>query len=112
MTIKPSIALVSALLVAPLATNTFAQSLTVDTSPTGLSITVNGTNYAAPATFNWDIGSVHTLDTPSPQISGDAHSRSVFSFWSDGGSQNHSVSMPASDTNYTATFSTQYLLDQ
>ena len=88
-----------------------AQSLTVDTAPTGLTVTVDGTNYTAPASFSWDVGSLHTLDTPSPQVSGDGHSRSLFTAWSDGGTQNHSIMMPAADTNYVAAFSTQYLLD-
>jgi hypothetical protein len=88
-----------------------AQSVTVDTAPTGLTLTVDGVNYTAPATFNWETGSLHSLDTPTPQLSGDGHSRSVFASWSDSGTQNHSVVTPSYDTNYTATFSAQYLLD-
>jgi hypothetical protein len=88
-----------------------AQSITVDTSPTGLTVTVDGTNYTAPAVFTWDVGTSHTLDTPTPQLSGDGHSRSVFSAWSDGAAKSHSIMMPAYDTNCIATFSTQYLLD-
>jgi hypothetical protein len=88
-----------------------AQVLTVDTIPTGLMVTVDGTNYMAPATFNWGVGSLHSLDAPTPQVSGDGHSRSVFASWSDGGAQSHPITMPASDTNCTATFSMQYLLD-
>jgi hypothetical protein len=91
--------------------NAAAQSLTVDTTPTGLAVIVDGTNYTARATFNWNVGSPHTLDTASPQLSIDGHSRSVFAMWSDGGTQNHAITMPAFDTNYVASFSTQYLLD-
>src|SRR5439155_20854329 len=91
--------------------NAAAQSLTVDTTPTGLAIIVDGTNYTALASFNWNVGSPHTLDTASPQLSNDGHSRSVYAMWSDGGTQNHSVTMPAFDTNYVASFSTQYLLE-
>jgi hypothetical protein len=100
------------LITALAATTLSAQTLTVSTSPIGLTITVDGTNYTAPATFNWDIGSAHPIDTPSPQVAVDGHSRSVFAGWSDGGSQNHAITMPAYDTNYTASFSSQYLLDQ
>src|SRR6516162_10267466 len=88
-----------------------AQSLTVDTTPTGLTVTVDGVNYTAPAIFNWESGSLHTLDIPSPQVAIDGHSRSNFGSWSDGGAQSHSITMPAYDTNYTATFSTQYILN-
>ena len=91
--------------------HTAAQSLTVNTTPSGLVVVVDGTNYTTPAIFNWDIASIHSLDTPSPQLAVDGHSRSVFAVWSDGGTQNHSITMPGFDTNYTATFSTQYLLD-
>ena len=101
-----------ALITGLITSNIAAQTVTVDTSPTGLSVTVDGTNYTAPAAFNWDIGSAHTIDTLSPQLAGDGHSRSIFALWSDGGNQNHSVIAPAFDTNYTANFSTQYLLDQ
>ena len=54
---------------------------------------------------------MHTLDTPSPQVAGDGHSRSSFAAWSDGGAQSHSITVPASDTTNTASFATQYLLD-
>ena len=88
-----------------------AKVLTLDTIPAGLTITVDDTNYLGPATFNWGVGSVHSLGAPTPQVSGDGHHRAVFASWSDGGAQSHSIAMPASDTNCTATFSTQYLLD-
>ncbi len=100
------------LLLACLATNrASAQSVAIDTSPTGLTITVDGTNYTAPALFAWDPDSAHTLDTPTPQVSGDGHSRWVFGSWSDNGAQNHSITAPGYATNFVATFSTQFLLD-
>jgi Arylsulfotransferase (ASST)/Ser-Thr-rich glycosyl-phosphatidyl-inositol-anchored membrane family/Divergent InlB B-repeat domain len=88
-----------------------AESLTVTTTPGGLTVSVDGTNYTAPVTFTWAAGSLHILDAPSPQLSADGHSRSNFDAWSDGGAQNHSITVPASDMTNTASFTTQYLLD-
>jgi len=88
-----------------------AELATVATTPGGLTVTVDGTNYAAPVTFDWVAGSEHILDAPSPQAAGDGHSRSSFASWSDGGAQAHSITMPASDTTNTATYVTQYLLE-
>jgi hypothetical protein len=84
-------------------------SVTVTTSPAGLSITVDGTNYTAPQSFNWVVGSLHTISTTSPQA-GPTGSQYVFSSWSDSGAQSHSVTAPTSATTYTASFNTQYQL--
>jgi hypothetical protein len=65
-----------------------AELLTVATMPDGLTVTVDSTNYTAPAIFDWAEGSLHTLDTPSPQVAGDGHSRASFAGWSDGGDTN------------------------
>lgn len=72
---------------------------------------MDGTNYTAPALFNWLSASSHSLEAVSPQVAEDGHSRAVFTSWSDGGDQSHSVTVSFATTNYTATFSTQYLLD-
>ena len=86
-------------------------SVTIATVPTGLAVTVDGTNYTSPAVFNWLPNSSYTVATASPQVAGDGHSRYLFASWSDGGAQSHSITAPFSTTNYTANFSTQYLLD-
>ena len=84
------------------------QPYTFATNPTGLQITVDGTTYTAPQTFNWSPGSSHTLSVASPQ--GGTGTRYLFSSWSDGGAQNHSVTVPSSGTTYTANFTVQYSL--
>jgi hypothetical protein len=84
-------------------------SVTVTTSPGNLSITVDGTNYTAPQSFNWVVGSMHTLNTTSPQ-SGPTGSQYVWSSWSQGGAQSQTVTAPSSSTTYTASFTTQYQL--
>jgi hypothetical protein len=88
-----------------------AELLTVATIPDGLIVTVDGTNYTAPAIFDWVERSYHTLDTPSPQVAGDGHSRSSFAGWSDGSDQLHVIIVPAFGTTNMASFTTQYLLD-
>lgn len=85
--------------------------VTLASDPAGLVINVDGADYTAPAEFNWQPGSTHSLGAASPQSGPDPHTRYVFGAWSDGGAQNHSVTVPSSMTRYTATFSKQYQLD-
>lgn len=67
----------------------------------------HGANLTAPQTFNWTPGSSHTLGAPSPQGSG---ARFVYSGWSDGGAQTHTVTAPNTSTTYTANYAVQYPL--
>ena len=87
------------------------QPVTLATVPAGLSLTVDGTNYTAPATFAWVPDSSHVIGTTSPQLSGDGHRRYSFESWSDGGDQSHSIIAPLTGATNTARFSTNYLLD-
>jgi Divergent InlB B-repeat domain/Abnormal spindle-like microcephaly-assoc'd, ASPM-SPD-2-Hydin len=91
------------------ATINILDSVTVTTSPANLAITVDGVTSTAPQTFNWVVGSSHTIATTSPQA-GPTGSQYVFDNWSDSGSQTHSVTAPAATTTYTASFDTQYQL--
>ena len=83
-------------------------SVTVQTSPSGLPITVDGTAYTAPQTFSWTSGSGHTIATTSPQ-SGGTGTQYAWGNWSDGGAMSHPV-FPTVGTTYTANFTTQYYL--
>lgn len=83
-------------------------SVTVATSPSGRTITVDGTGYAAPHSFLWNAGDAHTIATTSPQ-SGTSGTRYVWENWSDGGAISHTVT-PSANTTVTATFTTQYQL--
>jgi uncharacterized protein (TIGR03437 family) len=85
-----------------------ATSVTVTTNPPGLQISVDGSTLTAPQNFSWSAGSSHTIGVTSPQGSGGT--QYIFSNWSDGGGQTHSVTAPSSATTYTASFTTQYLL--
>jgi hypothetical protein len=83
----------------------------LQTLPGGLTADVDGTNCTAPASFTWATNSSHTLSAPTPQLSPDGHARYAFLSWSDGGAETHTVTTPRLDTNYTASFSTQFRLD-
>ncbi|HUQ91665.1 MAG TPA: S-layer homology domain-containing protein, partial [Bryobacteraceae bacterium] len=81
---------------------------TIQTSPSGLRIFVDGLQYTAPASFTWTAGSVHTIDAGSTLQTGSA--RYTFSNWSDGGSRSHQVTAQTGASTYTATFTASYLL--
>ena len=80
----------------------------MQTNPTGLSFSVDGTPYAAAQTFSWQPGSSHTIATTSPQ-SGGTGVRYVWTSWSGGGAISHTVA-PVTNKTFTATFTTQYYL--
>jgi hypothetical protein len=89
--------------------NSAGVNITVATNPSGLGITVDGTGYTAPQTFNWIAGSSHSLAVTSPQA-GTAGTRYPFANWSDAGAQSHSITVPSSPATYTASFGTEYQL--
>jgi uncharacterized repeat protein (TIGR01451 family) len=82
-------------------------TITIASVPPGLALTIDGTSYAAPQSFNWIQGSGHTVSVPSPQGTG---TRYTFAGWSDSGAQSHTIVVPAVAAAYTANFTTQYLL--
>ena len=86
-------------------------TVTLATIPGGLTVNVDGANYTAPTNFTWATNSAHTLSLADAQLSADGHARYPFLSWSDGGAQTHVVTTPRFDTNYTANFSTEFLLD-
>ena len=74
------------------------------TVPSGLSLLVNGTSGTTPFSATLVEGSTTTLSAPSPQVlNGTTY---VFSSWSNGGAQTHTISANASAT-YTATYTPQ-----
>lgn len=83
--------------------------VTVDTSPTGLTIAADGVSDTAPRIYQFAPTSQHQLSTTEPQQV-TAGSRLMFSSWSDSGTFTHTVTTPSSPVTYTATFKTQYLL--
>ncbi len=92
-------------------TANFNVQTTVATNPSGLPITVDGQSLTAPQTFNWVVGSNHTIATASP-LNGPAGTHYVWSNWSDAGAISHGITTASAATTYTANFNTQYLLTQ
>ncbi len=86
----------------------FSAQVKVQTNPAGQHIIVDGTSYSSPQVFNWTTGSFHTIAVPDTQTGG-VGTRYIFSSWNDNGAISHSVSA-ASDSTFTANFSTQYYL--
>jgi len=84
-------------------------SITIDSNPEGLLISVDGSNYTAPHIFQWNKGDSHTIAVASPQ-SGGAGTQYVYTSWSDGGDQSHTYTVPGSDATVTANFKKQYQL--
>jgi hypothetical protein len=77
-------------------------TLTFQTTPSGLRLTLNGAT--STATFSRTVigGSTNTTSAISPQTKG--KKSYTFSSWSDGGAQTHSIVAPATDATYTARF--------
>ena len=72
-------------------------AITFATSPSGRTVTVNGTSLTGPSTITSWVGW---------QLNVNAVSNGAWRFvsWSDGGAQAHAIVTPASPTTYTATF--------
>ena len=79
--------------------------LTVTTSPAGLNISIDGTVYVSPQTFQLIPGSNHVISTTSPQ----SESGITYAWynWTDGGTFTHNIIVPAVATTYIADFETQ-----
>ncbi len=82
--------------------------VTVDTEPTGLSVSVDGVPGTAPLTVWWAEGARHDLGTDATQSVGAAQ-RWDFDAWSDGLERLHAASA-TSATTFVATFAPTFLL--
>ena len=71
-------------------------------------VTIDGTSYTTPASFNWPSGSSHTIAAVGP-VSCGAGCQRIYSSWSDSGASSHVIS-PTSSQTYTANFQLQYYL--
>ena len=77
-------------------------NVTLQTSPPGLQLLLDGQPRTAPTTFTGVAGIVRSLEAVSPQTVGGTFYE--FVSWSDGGARAHNVSTPAANTTYTATY--------
>jgi len=90
--------------------NSLPLQITVTSSSTGSGfVTVDGTPITTPQVFAWTQGSTHTLAANSP-VSGGTSTQYVWTSWSDGGAQSHTITVPSTSTTYTANFKKQYML--
>jgi PKD repeat protein len=77
-------------------------SVTLASQPTAFSIVVNGTSYRAPVQLtSWQNYQLRVTAPDQADGVGAAH---VFSSWSDGGAQSHTIATPSTAATYTATF--------
>ena len=80
---------------------------TFKTNPDGLQMVVDGVPYTALQTFEWGVGSSHTVEALSPQADSPAMQH-VFASWSNRKPQKQTFVAPSSGGTYTANFKTQY----
>ena len=72
-----------------------AATITLVTSPQGLSLAVDGQSNVPPYNFTWGVGETHTLQAPAQQT--DSQGRIwAFANWSNGGPATQSFTVPAS----------------
>ncbi len=77
-------------------------SVTLQSSPTGLSLTESATTAKTPFTITAIVNAQIVLTAPAPQkYRGKNY---VFVSWSDGGGQSHTITVPPTSTTYTATY--------
>ena len=76
---------------------------TISTNPPGLDIIVDGQRVTTPASFDWDSGSEHRIEAPSPQM-GPNGFRFVFGRWTDDGRRDHVVTADPDTTWHQASF--------
>jgi glucose/arabinose dehydrogenase/PKD repeat protein len=77
------------------------EDLTLDTTPSGLTVIYDDRALRAPATVRSVANSLRTIRSPSPQF--DGSTVSVFDSWSDGGDVQHVIDTGLSDSTLTAT---------
>ena len=80
---------------------------TIATSYSRLQIEVDGTVYTAPQSFEWAPNSTHTLFVPSIQ-NGSPGTRYAFTSWSDGGAQQHQITVGTSNITIIAFYALQH----
>ncbi len=73
--------------------------VTLATNPTGLQVTYDGITGTAPFVRTAVVGATRTINAPSPQ------GTSGFATWSDGGAQQHNVTVGTANVTYTASYS-------
>jgi PKD repeat protein len=76
-------------------------NLTFQSSPSGMQLTVGTFTGTAPFTRTVIVNSANSISAPNQSLGGTAY---IYSSWSDGGAQTHTITAPATAASYTATF--------
>ena len=76
-------------------------NLTFDTAPAGLTLYVDGIAHTGPFVYDTLIGFNHTIEARNQTIGANTYN---FASWSDGGTQQHTIVVPAAAQAYTATY--------
>ena len=77
--------------------------LTFDTTPASLTLRLDGVSRTAPFVDDTLVNFVHTIEAPN-------QGRYLFASWSDGGAQQHTITVPASAQSYAATYTATAIL--
>jgi hypothetical protein len=77
-------------------------NLAFDTVPTGRTLYLDGIAKTAPFVYDTLVGFNHTIEARDQTVGSTTY---TFQSWSDGGAQQHSITVPATDKAYTATYS-------
>jgi hypothetical protein len=77
-------------------------TLTLDSSPSGLELTLDGQQITTPYSVQSVVGVTRTIGAAALQPFGKFNY--MFLYWSDDGAQSHDISTPNVDTTYTAVY--------
>ena len=81
-------------------------NLSFDTVPTGRTLYLDGIAKTAPFVYDTLVGFNHTIEARNQTAGSTSYS---FASWSDGGGQQHTITVPSTSKSYTATFNTSQL---
>jgi len=76
-------------------------NLTFTTAPSGLTLYLDGIAKTTPFVYDTLVGFIHTIEARNQSANGNNY---TFASWSDGGTQTHALTVPASNASYTATY--------
>jgi glucose/arabinose dehydrogenase len=77
-------------------------TITLASNPTGLQLLLDGTPLTAPASIPNVVGMIRSIGAVTPQTSNGT--QFTWSSWSDGGAATHEITVPATNTTFTANF--------
>jgi glucose/arabinose dehydrogenase len=77
-------------------------TITLNTNPSGLSLTLDEQPVTTPLSFVGVVGMQRSIGAPLTQVVNGVSYR--FISWSDGGAANHTITIPSTDTTYTANY--------